>query len=183
MPPQNMRCGRNICHNPNSSPSRHQGGKKIALRGGDGTESHLPNQLPPPPPWSPCREGGWAGAALPAVPWGRVDPNKHGSKKHVTLIILITHMWGNFCREKTFLGQNLCSGAFGGNIRRYTKQRGRHGSPFLEPPPLLRRAPMPSPPPAKQFSGCPSAGRLCAPVRRCGEPQSGRSGARTMDGI
>ena len=49
--------------------------------------------------------------------------------------------------KKNFPGQNLCSGACGGNIRPYTKQRARHGSPFLEPhPPLLRRAPMPSPP-------------------------------------
>ena len=59
--------------------------------------------------------------------------------------------------KKNFPGQNLCSGAFGGNIRPYTKQRARHRSPFLErppPPPLLRPAPMPSPP-AKQFSGRP----------------------------
>ena len=34
-----------------------------------------------------------------------------------------------------FPGHKLCSGAFGGNIRPYTKQRARHGSPFLEPPP------------------------------------------------
>ena len=54
----------------------------------------------------------------------------------------------------TSLRGDLCSGAFGGNNRPYTKQRARHGSPFLEPPPLLRRAPMPSPP-AKQFSGRP----------------------------
>ena len=32
----------------------NQGGKKIGLRGGDGTEAHFPN--PPPPPWSPCRD-------------------------------------------------------------------------------------------------------------------------------
>ena len=56
--------------------------------------------------------------------------------------------------KKNFPRQNLCSGAFGGNNRPYTKQRARHGSPFLEPPP-----PPPSPgahaipPPAKQFSG------------------------------
>ena len=37
--------------------------------------------------------------------------------------------------EKTFSGQNLCSCAFGANIHSYTKQRARHGSPFLQPPP------------------------------------------------
>ena len=55
--------------------------------------------------------------------------------------------------KKIFPGQNLCSGAFGGNSRPYTKQRARHRSPFLErpPPPLLRRAPMPSPPLQSNF--------------------------------
>ena len=45
------------------------GGKKIALRGGDGTEAHLPN---PPLPLLGRRAGRgvWAGAALPAVPGG-----------------------------------------------------------------------------------------------------------------
>ena len=58
-----------------------QGGKKIALRGGDGTEAHLPN---PPLPLLGCRAGRgvWAGAAQPAVPGGGggSDPNIHGSK-------------------------------------------------------------------------------------------------------
>ena len=68
--------------------------------------------------------------------------------------------------KKNFPGQNLCSGAFGGNIRPDTKQRARHGSPFLEPPPLLRRAPMPSPPPPAQSNfraaqGMGSAGEGC----------------------
>ena len=51
--------------------------------------------------------------------------------------------------EKNFLGLKvLCSSAFGGNIRSYTKQRARHGSPFLEHPhPLLQRASVPAPPP------------------------------------
>ena len=58
-----------------------QGGKKIALQGGDGMEAHLPN---PPLPLlgRRARRGVWAGAALPAVPGGRggSDPNIHGSK-------------------------------------------------------------------------------------------------------
>ena len=54
---------------------------------------------------------------------------------HVALIILTTQMWGGLLVEKTFSGQNLCSCAFGANIRSYTKQRARHGTPFLHPPP------------------------------------------------
>ena len=60
--------------------------------------------------------------------------------------------------KRNFPGQNLCSGAFGGNIRPYTKQRARHRSPFLErPPPSFAGRPChpPPPPPAKQFSGRP----------------------------
>ena len=37
--------------------------------------------------------------------------------------------------DKTFSGQNLCSCAFGANIRSYTKQRAQHGTPFVQPPP------------------------------------------------
>ena len=73
------------------------GGKKIALRGGDGTEAHLPTP-PPPPPWSPCREGGlgWhcptcrdggGGGGPTPIYMAQNDP-------HVALIILTTHMWG-----------------------------------------------------------------------------------------
>ena len=58
--------------------------------------------------------------------------------------------------KKFVPGQNLCSSAFGGNIRPYTKQRAQHRSPFLERPPT---PPSPGahaiPPPAKQFSGRP----------------------------
>ena len=53
--------------------------------------------------------------------------------------------------EKTFSGQILCSCAFGANIRSYTKQRARHGTPFLQhPPSLLRRASMSPPPPPRR---------------------------------
>ena len=57
---------------------------------------------------------------------------------HVALIILTTQMWGGegeLLVEKTFSGQILCSCAFGANIRSYTKQRARRGTPFLQPPP------------------------------------------------
>ena len=58
---------------------------------------------------------------------------------------------------KTFPGQNLCSGTFGGNIRPYTKQRARHGSPFLElpPPPSPGAHATPPPPPRKAIFGSP----------------------------
>ena len=52
--------------------------------------------------------------------------------------------------KKIFPGQNLCSGAFGGNNRPYTKQRARHGSPFLEPPPPPSFAGRPCHPPPPQ---------------------------------
>ena len=78
-----------------------QGGKKIALRGGDGTETHLPN---PPLPLLGRRAGRgvWAGAALPAVPGGggggsnpTTPTYMAQNDPHVALIILTTHMWGN----------------------------------------------------------------------------------------
>ena len=67
-------------------------------------------------------------------------------------------MWGGgggVLVEKTFSGQILCSCAFGANIRSYTKQRAQHGTPFLQPPPLLRRASM-SPPPRRAIFRSPS---------------------------
>ena len=49
--------------------------------------------------------------------------------------------------KKIFQAKNLCSGAFGGNIRPYTKTKGPARKPISGTPPLLRWAPMPSPPP------------------------------------
>ena len=63
--------------------------------------------------------------------------------------------------KKKFPGQNLCSGAFGGNIRPYTKQKARHGSPFLEPPPPSfagRPCHPPPPPPQSNFRAALSRG-------------------------
>ena len=72
----------------------------------------------------PCRGGG-------------VNPTSMAQNDtHVALIILTTQMWGGeLLVEKTFSGQNSCSCAFGANIRSYTKQRARHRTPFLQPPP------------------------------------------------
>ena len=76
---------------------------------------------------------------------------------HVALIILTTQMWGGgLLVEKTFSGQILCSCAFGANIRSYTKQRARHGTPFLQPPPPppsegVHVTPPPPPPPQSNF--------------------------------
>ena len=58
---------------------------------------------------------------------------------HVALIILTTQMWGggNYWWKKTFLGQILCSCAFGANIRSYTKQttKGPTRNPISPTPP------------------------------------------------
>ena len=71
---------------------------------------------------------------------------------HIALIILTTQMWGGeLLVEKTFSGQILCSCAFGANIRSYTKQRARHGTPFLQtPPPSFGGRPCQPPPPPPQ---------------------------------
>ena len=73
----------------------------------------------------PCRGGG-------------VNPTSMAQNDtHVALIMLTTQCGGGggeLLVEKTFSGQILCSCAFGANIRSYTKQRARHGTPFLQPP-------------------------------------------------
>ena len=94
----------------------------------------------------PCRAGG-GGASTPAST-PQNDPR-------VTLINLTTHLCGGNCWwNRPFQAKILCSGAFGAHIRSYTKQRARHGSPFLQHhPPLLWRASVPAPPPpSDQFS-------------------------------
>ena len=130
------------------------GGKKIALRGGGGWHGSPFAQPPPPPPWSPCREGGlgWGcptcraggGGVRPQHTWLKMIPD-HFDYTYVGEIFFVKKIF----RAKICVPAPL--------VRPYTKQKARHGSPFLEPPPpLLRRAPMPSPPPAaKQFSGRP----------------------------
>ena len=98
---------------------------------------------------------------LPCGGGGGVNPTSMAQNDtHVALIILTTRMWGGkLLVEKTFSGQNLCSCAFGANIRSYTKQRARHGTPFhgtAPPPPSFGGRPCHPPPPAEQFSGRPA---------------------------
>ena len=113
---------------------------------------------PPPPPWSSCREGGF-GPGVPYLPCpgggGSTPVCMAQNDTHVALIILTTHMWGGggFGGRSSSV-QNLCSGAFGGNIRPYTKQRARHGSPVLDPPPSFSGRPCHPPPPPMFESPC-----------------------------
>ena len=77
----------------------------------------------PPSPSLVAMPGGGFGLGLPYLPCQGAD---HFDYTYVGEIFFV---------KKNFPCQNLCSGAFGGNIRPYRKQRARHGSPFLEPPP------------------------------------------------
>ena len=97
-----------------------------------------------------------------------------------------TYVGEHFFVKKIFPGQNLCSGAFGGNICPYTKQRARHRSPFLERPPP---PPLPGahaiPPPQSNFRaalkrGPPTqSGRGCIGLTHTTGPQtSGRCPVR-----
>ena len=113
----------------------------------------------PPPPCPPCRErelgAGGGGGRCPTCRsrggGGSTPTCMAQNKPHVALIILTTHMWGRiFAGGKFFSGQNLCSGTCGANMHCYTKQRDRHGSPFLQPPLFWRVSAPPQPP---QFSG------------------------------
>ena len=128
--------------------------------GGDGTKAHLPNAPPPlvavPGGWRglgrgcpTCRAGGGGGSTPTYMAQ---------NDAHVALIILTTHMWGKMFRENNFPGQNLCSGAFGGNIRLHTKQRARQKAHFWKPPPSFAWRPShpPPPPPRKAIFRSPS---------------------------
>ena len=137
-------------------------GKSVELRreencsagGGGDTEAHFPN---PPPSLAAMTGGGvQGGGARPAVPGGGGGGNPTSMAQndtHVALIILTTQMWGGgkLLVEKIFSGQNLCCCAFGANIRSSTKQRARHGTPFLQPPPpsFGGRPCHPPPPPCR----------------------------------
>ena len=138
-------------------------GRKL-LCGGGGVTRRPIFPTPPPPTLLGRRDGrGGSGRGCPtchAGGGGGVNPTSMAQNDtHVAMIILSTQMWGGeLLEEKTFSGQNLCSCAFGANIRSYTKQRARHGTPFLQPPhPLLRRASMsPPPPPQSNFQAAQS---------------------------
>ena len=77
--------------------------------------------------------------------------------------------------EKKFSGQNLCSCTFGANIRSYTKQRARHGTPFLQPPPpsFGGRPCHPPPPPQSNFQVAKCRARV-VPRRACAAGESER---------
>ena len=89
----------------------------------------------------PAGEGGvGAGGALPGVPeggaggGGATPTSVAQNDPHVALITLTTHVCGGgegFLVEKNFAGQKIVFA----NIRCYTKQRARHESPLLQPPP------------------------------------------------
>ena len=84
---------------------------------------------------------------------GGVNPTSMAQNDtHVVLIILTTQMCGGggLLVEKNFSDQILCSCAFGANIRSYTKQRARHGTPFLQPPPPPSFGGRPCHPPPQQ---------------------------------
>ena len=66
--------------------------------------------------------------------------------------------------EKTFSGQILCSCAFGANIHSYTKQRARHGTPFLQPPPPPSAGVHVTPPPRRAIFRLPSTNAVRARV-------------------
>ena len=80
---------------------------------------------------------------------------------HVALIIYSNVGGGELLVEKTFSDQILCSCAFGANIRSYTKQRARHGTPFLQPPPPSHLAGVHiAPPPHRAIFRLPNGRRL-----------------------
>ena len=142
------------------------GGKKIGLRGGGGGVTRRPIfPTPRPPSLAAMTGGGGSGRGCPTCrAGGGVNPTSMAQNDtHVALIILTAQMWGGgLLVENPFSGQNLCSCAFGANIRSYTKQRARHGTPFLQPPPPPPSAGVhvtPPPPPQSNFQvalPCPS---------------------------
>ena len=165
---------------------RRKGGKKIALRGGGwGTEAHFPY----PPPLLGRRDGrGGLRAGVPNLPCrgGGVNPTSMAqSDTHVALIILITQMCGGggLLMEKTFSGQNLCSCAFGANIRSYTKQRARHGTPFRQPPRLTGVHVSPPPPPTRRAIFRSPRGRVATEPLLSKSPQRFRAVETIRSGL
>ena len=124
-------------------------GRKLLCGGGMAREPICPT---PPSPSLVAVPGGGFGLGLPHLPCrgvgGPTPTYMAQNDPHVALIILTTHMW-----------EKMCSGTFGGNIRPYTKQRARHGSPFPEPPPRPLLGTHAIPPPQSNF-------RAALPINR-----------------
>ena len=133
---------------------------------------------PPPPSLAAVTGGGGSGRGCltcRAGGGGGVNSTSMAQNDtHVALIILTTQMWGGeLLVEKTFLGQILCSCAFGANIRSYTKKKGPTRNPISPTPPptggtsprfCMRLPPRraifrsPSPPRVERGPDCPPVG-------------------------
>ena len=113
---------------------------------------------PPFPVLGRCAgRGVWAGAALLAVPGGGGSPTPTSMAQndpHVALIILTTHMWGKFFREKNFSGPKFVFGRLWWQHPSLHKTKRPARKPISgTPPPPSPGAHATPPPPAKQFSG------------------------------
>ena len=146
--------------NPASPPPR-----PLPPGGSAGGEGVTRRPIFPTPPPLGCRDGrGGSGRGRPTcrAGGGGVNPTSMAQNDtHVALIILTTQMWGgggDYWWKKLFRAKILCSCAFGANIRSYTKQRARHGTPFLQPPPPPSagvHVTPPPPPPQSNFQVAP----------------------------
>ena len=129
---------RRLIHSP-GHPYVTMAGRKLLCEGGGVTQRPI---FPTPPLLGRHDGRGGSGRGCPtcrAGGGGGFNPTSMAQNDtHVVLIILTTQMWrgGGLLVEKTFSGQNLCSRAFGANIHSHTKQRARHGTPFLQTPPV-----------------------------------------------
>ena len=141
-----------------------EAGRKLLCGGG---WHGSPFARPPPPPWSPCREGG-LGRGCPTCRAvggrGGLTPTYMAQNDpHVALNILTAHMWGGgIFREKNFSGPNFVFRRLRHQHPPLHKTKGPARKPISGTPlPLLRRAPMPSPPHPPQ-----SRFRVTRPRRR-----------------
>ena len=136
---------------------------KIALRGGGGWHGDPFAQTPPPPPWSPCREGGF-GLGLPYLPCrgGGVQP------QHTCLKMIPTSRGsfslptcgGNFFREKNFSRPKFVFRRLWWQHPSLHKTKGPARKPISgTPPPSFAGRPCHPPPPlCKAVFGPPKGG-------------------------
>ena len=112
--------------------------------------------FPNPPTPSLSRRGGGSGRGVPYLPCR--GGGSRGSTARNDPRVAFVGGGGGFGRKKRL--PNLCSGAFGANIRSYTKQRARHRSPFLRTPPPPRPA-------AGIRATAPAPRSPCGPLMMC----------------